>query len=159
MAGHQLQGREAGKQWCENNGIHKGATSGPDGPQRHDFRFYKGGIHMSPYIPQRVKRAKQQITVKLYQDRLAMLDQYGRFIEDSRDYIIDQALDLVFKKDRDFLQWLEQQSRIEPGESQPANTSKGREPFHLGPGDRGRRSDTREIASLNEACKEFQEDC
>jgi len=43
---------------------------------------------MSPYIPQRIKRAKQQITVKLYQDRLAMLDQYGRFIEDSRDYII-----------------------------------------------------------------------
>jgi hypothetical protein len=92
---------------------------------------------MSPYIPQRVKRAKQQITVKLYQDRLAMLDQYGRFIEDSRDYIIDQALDLVFKKDRDFLQWLEQQSRIESGETQPANTRKGGEPFHLDPGDRG----------------------
>lgn len=29
------------KQWCENNGIHKGATSGPDGPQRHDFRFHQ----------------------------------------------------------------------------------------------------------------------
>lgn len=114
---------------------------------------------MSPYIPPRVKRAKQQITVKLYQDRLAMLDQYGRFIEDSRDYIIDQALDLVFKKDRDFLQWLEQQSRIEPGESQHAKNSKGREQFHLDPGDRGRRSDTKGIASLNEACKEFQEDC
>jgi hypothetical protein len=66
---------------------------------------------MSSYIPQRVKRAKQQITVKLFEDRLAMLDHYGRFIEDSRDYIIDQALDLVFKKDKDFLQWLEQKSR------------------------------------------------
>jgi len=93
---------------------------------------------MSPYIPQRIKRAKQQITVKLYQDRLAMLDQYGRFIEDSRDYIIDQALDLVFKKDRDFLQWLEQQSRTEQGDGQPANTRKGGERFHLGAGDRGR---------------------
>jgi len=82
---------------------------------------------MSPYIPQRIKRAKQQITVKLYQDRLAMLDQYGRFIEDSRDYIIDQALDLVFKKDRDFLQWLEHQSPFDPGESQAANTRKGEE--------------------------------
>lgn len=70
---------------------------------------------MSSYIPQRVKRAKQQITIKLYQDRLAMLDQYGCFIEDSRDYIIDQALDLVFKKDKDFLQWLEHQSRVEQG--------------------------------------------
>ena len=108
---------------------------------------------MSPYIPQRVKRAKQQITVKLYQDRLAMLDQYGRFIEDSRDYIIDQALDLVFKKDRDFLQWLEQQSRVEPGENQPANNRKEREQFHLDPVDGGRRSDTREIASRNEALR------
>jgi len=57
---------------------------------------------MSPYIPHRTKRAKQQITVKLYQDRLAMLDQYGRFIEDSRDYIIDQALDLVFQERQGF---------------------------------------------------------
>jgi len=114
---------------------------------------------MSPYIPQRIKRAKQQITVKLYQDRLAMLDQYGRFIEDSRDYIIDQALDLVFKKDKDFLQWLEQQSPMDPGDSQAANTRKGGEQFHLGPGDKGRRSDTGEIASLNEACKGFREDC
>jgi len=51
----------------------------------------------SSYIPQRVKRAKQQITVKLYQDQLEMLDSYGRFIDDSREYIISQALDLVFK--------------------------------------------------------------
>lgn len=112
---------------------------------------------MSPYIPQRVKRAKQQITVKLYQDRLAMLDQYGRFIEDSRDYIIDQALDLVFKKDRDFLKWLAQQSRTEQGDGQPANTRKGGDRFHLGARDRG--SETGEVASLNEACKGFQEDC
>ncbi len=53
----------------------------------------------SSFIPQRIKRAKQQITVKLYQDQLAMLDKYGRFIDDSRDYIISQALELVFKRD------------------------------------------------------------
>lgn len=100
---------------------------------------------MSPYIAQRVKRAKQQITVKLYQDRLAMLDQYGRFIEDSRDYIIDQALDLVFKKDKDFLQWLEQQSRTEKGGDDPTDTRKGVEHFHLAAGDSGRRTETGEL--------------
>src|SRR5260370_24010912 len=63
----------------------------------------------SSYIAQRVKRAKQQITVKLFQDQLAMLDNYGRFIDDSRDYIISQALDLVFKRDKDFGRWLQQQ--------------------------------------------------
>jgi hypothetical protein len=89
---------------------------------------------MSPYIPHRIKRAKQQITVKLYQDRLAMLDQYGRFIEDSRDYIIDQALDLVFKKDKDFLEWLEQQSTIGQGEDQSVNTRRGGERIHLSAG-------------------------
>ena len=89
---------------------------------------------MSSYIPHRIKRAKQQITVKLYQDRLAMLDQYGRFIEDSRDYIIDQALDLVFKKDKDFLEWLEQQSAIEQGEDQSVNTRRGGDRFHLSAG-------------------------
>jgi len=86
---------------------------------------------MSPYIPQRIKRVKQQITVKLYQDRLAMLDQYCRFIEDSRDYIIDQALDLVFKKDRDFLQWLEHQSPFDPGESRVPNSRKGEEQLSI----------------------------
>src|SRR5258706_9713116 len=64
---------------------------------------------MPSYIPQRIKRSKQQITVKLFQDKLAMLDNYGRFIEDSRDYIISQALELVFKKDKEFPDWLEQQ--------------------------------------------------
>ena len=37
----------------------------------------------SSFIPQRVKRAKQQITVKLYQDQLALLHSYGRFIDDT----------------------------------------------------------------------------
>ena len=65
---------------------------------------------ISSYIPQRVKRAKQQITVKLYHDQLEMLDRYGRFIDDSREYIISQALDLVFKKDKEFARWLEEQA-------------------------------------------------
>ena len=63
----------------------------------------------SSFIPQRIKRAKQQITVKLYQDQLAMLDKYGRFIDDSRDYIISQALELVFKRDKEFARWVEQE--------------------------------------------------
>ena len=63
----------------------------------------------SSFIPQRIKRAKQQITVKLYQDQLAMLDKYGRFIDDSWDYIIGQALELVFKRDKEFARWVEQE--------------------------------------------------
>ena len=66
----------------------------------------------SPFIPQRVKRAKQQITAKIYQDQLAVLDSYGRFIDDSRDYIVSQALELVFKRDKEFVRWVEQQRNV-----------------------------------------------
>ena len=38
----------------------------------------------SSFIPQRIKRAKQQITVKLYQYQLAMLDKCGRFMASLR---------------------------------------------------------------------------
>jgi len=41
--------------------------------------------------------------VKLYKDQLAMLYKYGRFINDSRDYIISQALELIFKRDKEFV--------------------------------------------------------
>ena len=47
--------------------------------------------------------------MKLYHDQLALLDSSGRFIDDSRDYIINQALELVFKKDKEFVRWLKQQ--------------------------------------------------
>jgi hypothetical protein len=39
--------------------------------------------------------------VKLYQDQLAMLHSYGQFTDDTRDYIISQALELVFEKDKE----------------------------------------------------------
>jgi hypothetical protein len=74
---------------------------------------------LSSYIPQRVKRAKQQITVKLYRDQLATLDSYGRFIDDSRDYIISQALELVFKRDKEFSRWLEQRGSAAGSRSEP----------------------------------------
>ena len=97
----------------------------------------------SSFIPQRIKRAKQQITVKLYQDQLVMLDSYGRFIDDSRDYIISQALELVFKRDKEFARWVEQQrnvnsnaermtTRTEPGgsahQSEPQREERGKRP-------------------------------
>ncbi|MGH9552304.1 MAG: hypothetical protein ACRD3W_23155 [Terriglobales bacterium] len=64
----------------------------------------------SSYIPQRVKQAKQQFTVKVDQNQLEMLDSYGRFIDDSREYIMSQAPDFVFNKDKEFAHWLEHQA-------------------------------------------------
>jgi hypothetical protein len=91
----------------------------------------------SSFIPQRIKRAKQQITVKLYQDQFATLDSYGRFMDDSRDYILSQALELVFERDKEFARWVEQQrntnnnaermvTRTDSAVSVTAGTSAGR---------------------------------
>jgi hypothetical protein len=63
----------------------------------------------SSFIPQRIKPATQQITVELYKDQLAMLDNHGRFIDDSPDYIISQALELVFRRDKEFTRWIDQE--------------------------------------------------
>ena len=91
------------------------------------------------FIPQRIKRAKQQITVKLYQDQLAVLDSHGRFIDDRRDYIISQALELVFKRDKEFARWGEQKRDVNSnaermviradsaGSAQPFGPQRGRE--------------------------------
>ena len=51
--------------------------------------------------------------MKLYQDQLALLDSYGRFIDDSRDYIISQALELVFKRYKEFVRWVEQRKKCQ----------------------------------------------
>jgi len=73
----------------------------------------------SSFIPQRIKRARQQITVKLYQDQLARLYKYGRFIDDSRDYIISQALELVFKRNKEFARWVEQERKADSNPERP----------------------------------------
>ena len=62
---------------------------------------------MSSYIPKQPKRERDQISIKLDRDVLRKLEQYGRFLESSRDYIISSALELVFRKDKAFAAWLE----------------------------------------------------
>ena len=39
-----------------------------------------------------------------------MVNSYGPFIDDSRDSIISQARELVFKKDHEFARWLDQRN-------------------------------------------------
>jgi len=62
---------------------------------------------MSSYIPKQPKRERDQISIRLDRDVLRRLEQYGRFLESSRDYIINAALELVFRKDKSFSAWLE----------------------------------------------------
>ena len=58
-------------------------------------------ILKEPVIPK-----KEQLTFRLDPDVLALLESYCTFISSTQNYVIRQALLLVFRRDRDFHSWL-----------------------------------------------------
>lgn len=51
--------------------------------------------------------SKVKATVELEQSTVESLDRYAAFIQASGEQVIEQALQFVFRKDKDFLQYLE----------------------------------------------------
>ncbi len=60
-------------------------------------------------IPKRPKKKREKITIKLDRDVLQNLEHYCRYLESSRDYMINQCLVFIFRKDRPFSEWLSAQ--------------------------------------------------
>ncbi len=65
---------------------------------------------MSTVIPKQLKKERDQITIRLDRDVLQTLDHYCRYIESGRDYVINQCLTFIFRKDRQFTEWLASQN-------------------------------------------------
>jgi hypothetical protein len=61
---------------------------------------------MAAVIPKQPKKEREQITIKLDRDVLQNLEHYCRYLESSRDYVINQCLVFIFRKDRQFAEWL-----------------------------------------------------
>jgi hypothetical protein len=61
---------------------------------------------MPTVIPKQLKKERDQITIKLDRDVLLSLEQYCKFLDSSRDYVINQCLTFIFRKDREFADWL-----------------------------------------------------
>ena len=61
---------------------------------------------MPTVIPKQPKKERDQITIKLDRDVLQTLEHYCRYLESSRDYVINQCLVFIFRKDRPFTEWL-----------------------------------------------------
>jgi hypothetical protein len=61
---------------------------------------------MAAVIPKQRKKERDQITIKLDRDVLQNLEHYCRYLESSRDYVINQCLVFIFRKDRAFSDWL-----------------------------------------------------
>src|SRR5690242_16097309 len=71
---------------------------------------------MKPYIPKQEKRVRERIEAKLDAEVVRELERYCQYLDSDRDYVLAQALEIAFRKDRGFNQWISAQ----PDEAAPA---------------------------------------
>jgi hypothetical protein len=64
---------------------------------------------MATVIPKQPKKERDQITIRLDRDVLDTLGHYCRYLESGRDYVINQCLTFIFRKDKPFMMWLASQ--------------------------------------------------
>jgi predicted transcriptional regulator len=57
---------------------------------------------MPSLIAKQPKHVREQFSVRLDKDLIETLDAYCQFVDGTRDYVVAEALALVFRKDRDF---------------------------------------------------------
>ena len=71
---------------------------------------------MASVIPKQLKKDRDQITIRLDRDVLQNLEHYCRYLDSRRDYVINQCLVFIFRKDRPFSDWLASQGLAVPAE-------------------------------------------
>jgi hypothetical protein len=77
---------------------------------------------MASLIAKQPKDTKKQTTVSLSGTVIADLELYCRFIDSARDWVINEALKSVFRRDKAFLEWRERagaEGQPKPGETLP----------------------------------------
>jgi len=74
------------------------------------------------YIPKQIKRERERIEAKLDRELIAQLEQYCLYLESDRDYIISQALQIAFQRDKGFAEWIKNQ----PGQVLDKNSARSR---------------------------------
>lgn len=62
---------------------------------------------MKTYIPKQTRLTRERVEVKLETALAQKLERYCEYLESDRDYIISQALEIAFKKDKGFEEWLD----------------------------------------------------
>ena len=64
---------------------------------------------MSTYIPKQPKQNRDRVEAKLDRELIRTLELYCQYLDSDRDYVIGKALEIAFKKDKAFAEWLESQ--------------------------------------------------
>ena len=57
------------------------------------------------YIPKQTKLTKERIEAKLETGLVEELTLYCEYLESDRDYVVAQALEIAFRKDKAFTAW------------------------------------------------------
>jgi len=60
-----------------------------------------------PIITSQPKKSREAVTVKLDKSTIEQLKLYAEFIDSTQEHVVNEALLLAFKKDKDFREWLE----------------------------------------------------
>jgi hypothetical protein len=60
-----------------------------------------------PLIASQPKRIREALTVKLDKSIVEQLKLYAEFIDSTQEHVVNEALGLTFRKDKEFLEWLE----------------------------------------------------
>lgn len=58
-------------------------------------------------IPAQIKKVREAVTVKLDKSVIEQLKFYASFIDSTQEHVVNEALALTFRKDKDFQDWLE----------------------------------------------------
>ena len=62
-------------------------------------------------LPAQPKKIREAITVKLDKTVVDQLKLYASFIDSTQEHVVNEALALTFRKDKDFQDWLEQRGQ------------------------------------------------
>jgi hypothetical protein len=61
---------------------------------------------MKTYIPRQPRQTRERLEIKLERSLLQNLERYCEYLESDRDYVIGCLLQIVFRKDKGFGDWL-----------------------------------------------------
>ncbi len=61
---------------------------------------------MKSYIPRQPKQLRDRLEFKLERSLIQKLERYCQYMESDRDYVVTSILQIVFKKDKGFAEWL-----------------------------------------------------
>jgi hypothetical protein len=76
---------------------------------------------MNGYIRKQPKQIKERIEAKLDVRLIRKLESYCKYLESDRDYIVGQALEIAFRKDKGFGEWLGSQPGPSVSEAQESD--------------------------------------